>query len=269
MTSPENEKKYFSQVYHQPGSRSARFTFLLPDIYRDQEGISTLIEYLCFQSGEMGALNVLAEVEESHILFEILRRSGFTVYAWESIWRMPVLSLTSERQQKWVNAAAVDDPSARSLFQTLVPPLVQNAEPFVNGDTQRWVYRCKSETLAYMEVINGKEGLFLIPVIHPSVEDIDGLLRDLLSFIGTQDKPIFLQVRSYQAWLSDALMKMQAQPSPRYALLVKHLAVGQLNSMKIAQYARGEQRQAEQPTASILQHYTPGGREAGSELTGK
>ena len=222
-----------------------------------------LIEYLCFQSGEMGALNVLAEVEESHLLFEFLRRAGFSVYSWESIWRLPTGIKTDEPQQKWSNAAA-DDPAIRSLYQTLVPPLVQNAEPFTNGDTQRWVYRCKGDPLAYMEVINGKSGLVLSPVIHPSIEDIDTLLRDLVSFIGTVSVPIYLLVRSYQAWLSDALMNLQAQPSPRYAMLVKHLAVGQLNTFKIAQYARGDQRQAEQPTASILQQYAPGNRDTGS-----
>lgn len=268
LLQPDGGKKFFSQVLHQPGSRSARFSFLLPDILREQDGLSKLIEYLCFQSGEMGALNVLAEVEESHLLFEYLRRAGFSVYSWEAIWHLPSAIQAAAPQQNWSNAS-LDEPAIRSLYQTLVPPLVQNAEPFSNVDIERWAYRWNGDLLAYIDVIKGKSGIFLSPVIHPSVEDIEALLRDLVGFIGSVNLPIYFQVRSYQAWLSDALMKLQAQPSPRYAMLVKHLAVGQLNSLKIAQYARGEQRQAEQPTASILQQYASQKRDSGSELSGK
>jgi hypothetical protein len=269
LESPDGNGNFYSQVLHQPGSRSARFSFLLPDFKPDQAGISALIEFLCFQSGEMGALNVLAEVEESHALFEILRRSGFAVYSWESIWQLPKQIQASESQSAWSEPQPQDDTFIRSLFQTLVPPLVQNAEPYTNGNTPRWIYKVNGEILAYVEIISGKSGLFLVPVIHPSVEDIESLLRDLVYFIGSNNKTIYLQVRSYQAWLSDALLNLQAQPSPRYAMMVKHLAVGQLNSVKNYQYARGDGRQAEQPTASILQQFSPNGIEPGSDLTGK
>lgn len=255
LNSSSGQGAYYSQVLHQPGSRSARFSFLLPDFANEQDGLLSLIDFLCFQSGEMGALNVLAEVEESHGLFEIMRHAGFSVFSWESIWRLPGATATVPVQNSWSPASSMDEPAVRTLFQTLVPPLVQNAEPFTNGSTPRMVYRLNNEILAYVEIISGNAGVYMVPVIHPSVEDVESLLINLINSLGIVDKPVYLQVRSYQAWLSDALLRIQSQPSPRSALLVKHLAIGQLNSVKALQYARSEQRQAE-PTAPIMQSFS-------------
>ena len=112
--------------------------------------------------------------------------------------------------------------------------------------------------LAYVEIHNGAEGIYLIPVIHPSVEDIPSLLHGLIRYFESPGRPVYLQVRSYQAWLAEPLQQLGAENSLRFALLVKHLAVGQLNAIKEGQRARSEQRQAE-PTAPILNHYVKAG----------
>jgi len=252
---PNSGKSYYSQVLHQPGSRSAHFSFLTPEIQFEDKDISSLIDFLCFQAGEMGALNILAEIEESHELFEMLRQSGFCVFSWESIWRLPDHKNKTQQTSDWLVPTPVDENSIRTLFQTLVPPLVQNAEPFTNGDSTRLVYKKNNEVLAYVEILTGAEGIYLIPVIHPSVEDIGQLLADLIDQFSGLGKPVFLQVRSYQAWLSESLLTIQAEPSPRFALLVKHLTASQPSKVLNMQHVRNGSRQTE-PTAPILQHYT-------------
>ncbi len=260
MEHPENNQKVFSQVIHPPGSRSAHFSFLLPDQVREAEDVFSLIDYLSFQAGEMGAINLLAEIEESHVLFEALRHAGFSVFSWESIWRLPADIGGDRSGSNWKPPATTDSNIVRCLYQTLVPPLVQNAEPFVNGDTPRLLYRANGDALAYVESINGSAGIYLVPLIHPSVEDVQTLLIDLIGQFRGQGKPVYMQVRSYQAWLSDALSELKAQPSPRFALMVKHLAVGQLNPVREAQRARSEQRQAD-PAAPMVNNCN------GSELS--
>lgn len=203
----------------------------------------------------MGALNVLAEIEESHDLFELLRQSGFFVFSWESIWRLPENTDTAQRISDWQAPSPMDENTIRTLFQTLVPPLVQNAEPFTNSGSPRLVYKKNNEVLAYVESLDGSEGIYLIPVIHPSVDDINLLLEDLVAQFSSSGKPVFLQVRSYQAWLSESLLTIQAEPSPRFALLVKHLAALQPGKVLNLQHVRNDSRQTE-PTAPILQHYT-------------
>jgi len=251
---PDGGKSYFSQVLHQPGSRSAHFSFFAPDFQFEEKDFSALIDFLCFQAGEMGALNVLAEIEESHELFEMLRQSGFSVFSWESIWKLPENKNATQQRSTWQIPSPMDENTVRTLFQTLVPPLVQNAEPFTNGDSPRLVYKKDNDILAYVESINGSEGIYLIPVIHPSVEDIDLLLEELVRQFSGLGKPVFLQVRSYQAWLSDSLLNIEAEPSPRFALLVKHLAALQTGKVLNLQHLRNDSRQTE-PTAPILQHY--------------
>lgn len=244
----------YSQVLHQTGGRSAHFAFFSPDQLEDEDNLSALIDFLCFQAGEMGALNVLADIEESHPLFERFRRAGFCVFGWESIWRFPDRPKSGPSGTSWIKPSPTDENTVRSLYQTLVPPLVQNAEPFTNGSTPRLVYKVNGEIQAYVESLSGASGIYLVPVIHPSVDNIHALLLDLMEQFQGMGRPIYLQVRSYQAWLSDTLQELGAESTPRFALLVKHLAVGQLNAIKEAQRARSDQRQAE-PTAPILNHY--------------
>ena len=206
----------------------------------------------------MGALNVLAEIEESHALFEALRRVGFCVFSWESLWRMPDDIQQGGSVSDWNPPATTDLNTVRCLYQTLVPPLVQNAEPFKNGNTPRLLYKKNGDALAYVESISGSAGTYLIPLIHPSIENVGPLLVDLIGHFKESGKPLYMQVRSYQAWLADALSELKAEPSPRFALMVKHLAVGQLNSIKAAQSVRSDQRQAD-PAAPMVNNCTGSG----------
>lgn len=228
----ESNRKYFSQVIHPPEKRSAYFTFLTPDHFTNPHSMLALVDYLSYQAGELGAQNVLAEVEESHPLFETFRRAGFSVFSWESVWRLPQNSPDEESATKWHIPTVTDGNTVRSFYQTLVPPLVQNAEPFVNGAAQRLLYKTDGETQAYVEIVKGHSGTYLIPLIHPSVEDVHALIRDLISHFNGTKKPVYMQVRSYQAWLSEALGDLRAEPSPRFALMVKHLAVAQWKAVR-------------------------------------
>lgn len=255
---PDGARVRYSQVSHQPGGRSAHFDFITPGDFNGNDDLPALIDFLCYQAGEMGALNVLADIEESHPLFERFRTSGFSVFSWETIFRVTEKFMHESAESCWFKPTTVEETSLRSLYHTLVPPLVQNAEPFTNGGTPRLVYRVNGELQAYVESLSGPAGIYLVPVIHPSVENIQTLLVDLVNQFQGLGRPVYLQVRSYQAWLAEPLQALGVEATPRYALLVKHLAVGQLNAVRAAQRSRVDNRQAE-PTAPILNHYANSG----------
>jgi hypothetical protein len=241
----------FSQLLHQSGDRSARLNFLVID-HPDESGVAELWDYLCYKAGEMGAVNVLAELEENDALFETFRRAGFTAYGWESAWKFPQnMSLPSASDSRWSIAAATDEPQIRSLFQSLVPPIAQAAETFTNGETRRLVYREKDEIIAYIESSQGPRGLYLKPLIHPAAADITTLLTDLGSQFSGLGQSVYLQVRSYQAWLLNALESIGGESSARFNLLVKHLAILQRNGVLITNRKLVENRHAE-PTAPIV-----------------
>jgi hypothetical protein len=87
------------------------------------------------------------------------------------------------------------------------------------------VFRQDGELLGYIEANYGPHGIFLNPLLHPSIDDAFGLLNSLRwSLSPLFNRPVYLAVRSYQAWLEIFLQQMDTEVSPRHGLLVKHLA---------------------------------------------
>lgn len=244
------------QVVYNLGERSAHMTFLLPDSPSELSEQGAMVDALAQKAGEMGALNMLADVAEDHAGFELLRRQGFTVYAWENVWKLPSsIPSTMHYKDLWHEENEADEPAIRGLYQTVVPPLVQNAEPFSRGPLRRLVYRQQGELMAFTDSINGPNGFYLRPVIHPSVEDIRSLLGDLIHTLQPIGKPIYFPVRSYQAWVADSLDELGAKSAPRRACMVKHLAVPVLSENGALVRKRLDPRTAE-PTTSIVQNST-------------
>ena len=242
------------QMLHTPGQRAARISYLLPADDLDQPALPDLIEILATQAGRWGASALLAEVEEECPALDPIRNSGFNVYGWQTVWTMVP---QPERRSKgpWELARPTDDSHARTLYQQLVPLLVQAAEPYAPGKGPRLVYRQRGEILAYAEATVGPQGVYVNPVIHPAVRDVQPLLAGLAAQIPqTIGRPLYLVVRSYHAWLESTLHHLRALPSPRQALLVKHLAILQ----RVPLLARKPVPARYKPEASVplIQHST-------------
>ncbi len=218
------------QVQHTSGDRSAHLVYLLPAAAADHPDLPALIDFLCYHAGRMGAFNLLAEVRDADPLLEALRKNSFSIYGWETIWQLP--QKTSPGAEKfaehWQKLSVGEEPTVRSLYQTLVPPLVQTSEVYPGAEIPRLVYRNLSgEMVAYVESFSGPKGIYLKPVIHPAIEKIDELLLGLSYLFQEFDKPVYLQMRSYQAWITPALEAMGALTTVHFALLVRHLAIKQ------------------------------------------
>lgn len=241
----------FGQVLHGTGDRSARLNYIAADHQEAASELCSLLDELNYKAGEMGALNVLAELEESSPVFEILRKAGFIVYGWETAWKMPRKTTAQlEDSQGWVIASSADESQLRTMYQSLVPPVVQAAEAYSNGGTRRLIYREKEEIVAYVESSAGPGGLYLRPLVHPSVMDSAVLLGELVEQFKDLGHPVYLQVRSYQAWLLDALESIGGEVAAHFTLLVKHLAIQQRNGVIITNRKLVDNRQAE-PSAPI------------------
>lgn len=219
----------FGQVQHTLGERSARLTYLLPESASLSPAMVELVEGLSTIAGQMSAFNLLAEVDENAAVFESLRTAGFSVYGWQRIWKMQ-LPAPEQKQHggHWQPAVVKDEIPIRSLFQSLVPPLVQAAEPLTSRRPDGLVYRNEGELLAYVEVMSGPRGIYLHPLIHPAAEDVENLLKNLAkNLYSSMHRPVYLAVRSYQAWLETALEQLEASCTPRQALMIKRLSIVQ------------------------------------------
>ncbi len=282
----QDELPLIGQVIYRLGSRSARLSFIAPGQICDSRELPDLLEGLAWQAGNWGAYHVLGELEEVCPAFEGMRRAGFSVYAWQRIWKMPVgqsdgshapdgykltdLAPVPKTEPKkhsgngkngahapgassiWQTVREEDEFAVRSLFQNLVPPLAQSADPLAIRRQRGLVYRQANEIMAYVEGVFGPHGIYLYPLIHPDIDNAASLLKTLPeALMPLMGRPVYLAVRSYQAWMENTLIDLGATGSPRQALMVKHLTQAQRVPLN-ARLVQLENRQAE-PAKSITQ----------------
>ncbi len=247
----KGELPLLGQVVHRVNERSAHLTFLMPESAACPPQLTYLLDELVCQSGEMGALNLLAEIDESHPAFACLRKAGFSVYGWQSIWKLP--KDCEPGKDEWVEAASIDEIPIRNLLQSVIPPLILTAESIQSGQLSGWFLRREGDVLAFVHAVEGPKGIYLRPVFHPAVEDVRGLICALQGHYPQNGRSLYIGVQSYHAWLEGILEEIGSECASRTTLLVKYL-VNPLRSEAVERRAVAETRRT-QPTAS-MQNFT-------------
>ena len=221
-------------ILHLPDDTFAKLLYIAPASQLGHPELPQLIENLVAQAGTWGAFHVLAEVDEMSDAFVSLRRSGFSVYAWQRMWEVSEITETNQ-EFNWKQVKSMHLPSVQSLYHQIVPPLLQPMEPqpkSANG----WM--CDEGEKCYVGVSQGVYGIVLSPLIHPESTDVGEKLASLISNLpDRRNRPVYVCVRSYQAWLEPVLADLGAQGADRQAVMVKHLA----HLVKDAQVARATQ----------------------------
>lgn len=219
----EDGDALMGQVILKNEERSARLTFLAPE-----EGINglalPLLDHLIKQAGSWGALHILAEVGEEAPVFKVLRQAGFAVYAWQRVWKLP-RPKAKPAKNAWREAEDVDWPAVQALHGQIVPALLLPIENLPKEATGL-VCRSEGDLQAYVGVDSGTQGIWLQPLVPPdsncATEQMLGLMHILTS---SSRLPIYVCVRSYQAWLEAVLEDLGAEAGERQAIMVKRLAM--------------------------------------------
>jgi hypothetical protein len=215
-----NEAALVGGVIHARGETYAKLLYLAPASRLDHAALPGLIEHLVAQVGEWGAFHVLAEIEETNNAFPALRQAGFSVYAWQRMWDVSELS-TANAAKNWMRARSVNRPALQSLYHQIVPQFIQPVEP-LSKNAHGLI--CDGDIKCYVTLAAGAQGIVISPLIHPEATGVDEKLSSLLNCIpDRRGRPVYLCVRSYQAWLEHALEDLGARPAPRQAVMVKHL----------------------------------------------
>lgn len=216
------------QVIHLGGSQVAQLTFLAPEPGLDNAKLVRLLEHIASQVVARGAFRLLADVNEHSPVYDALRQAGFAIYARQRVWRLKQHNTSEIQATGWDAACDRDLISVRSLYNNLVPGLVQQVEPFPAERLQGMVYRQDGDVLAYVELKYGHRGIWAQPFVHPDAEEaVDRLVDFLQKLSYRRSRPIYLCIRSYESWLEPAVEAMGAEPGPRQAVMVRHLAVPQ------------------------------------------
>jgi len=258
----ENES-VLGGIIHARDETFAKLLYLAPVSQLDHPDLPELIDNLSSQAGTWGAFHVLAEVDETSDAFISLRKSGFSVYAWQRMWDVSDITESdsksraerrSERNvakttlapslrtsagetevEAWTRVKSVHLPSVQSLYHQIVPPLLQPMEPQPKSPNG-WM--CNEGVKCYVSVSQGVYGMVLSPLIHPEATNVSEKLASLIGNLpDRRNRPVYVCVRSYQAWLEPVLADLGAKGADRQAVMVKHLA----HLVKDAQVARATQ----------------------------
>ncbi len=208
-------------VIHSRDETFAKLLYLAPATQLNHPNLPELIENLAVQAGEWGAFHVLAEVDERSDAFVPLRKSGFSVYAWQRMWDVSHV-VESSSSIEWKRVRSTDLPSIQSLYHQIVPPLLHPIEPQPRTPSG-WM--CDDGVKCYASISQGVYGIVLFPLIHPEATDVGAKLASLITNLpDRRNRPVYICVRSYQAWLEPVLADLGAQGADRQAVMVKHLA---------------------------------------------
>jgi hypothetical protein len=208
-------------IIHYRDDTFAKLLYIAPSSQLNHPGLPELIENLAVQAGTWGAFHVLAEVDERSDAFVALRKSGFSVYAWQRMWDVSEITEAGSGPD-WIRVKSVHLPSVQSLYHQIVPPLLHPFEPQPKSPTG-WM--CNEGVKCYVSMVHGVYGIVLTPLIHPEATDVSKKLASLINNLpDRRNRPVYLCVRSYQAWLEPVLADLGAQGAERQAVMVKHLA---------------------------------------------
>jgi hypothetical protein len=209
-------------ITHSSGETFAKLLFLAPQNHLEDAKLPDLLDNLTKEAGNWGALHVIAEIDETSNVFSALRRGGFSVYAWQRMWDISNLNTAVHQSKDWKRVRSVQRPAVQSLYFQIVPPLLHPIEPLSN---QSRGLICDGELNCYVSIASGAYGIVLTPLIHPEVNRVGDKLFSLLNCLPERrGRPLYLCVRSYQAWLEPVLADLGALAAQRQAVMVKHLA---------------------------------------------
>jgi hypothetical protein len=224
----ENGESLMGQVILKADETYARLTFLAPT--ENINGLTLpLLDHLTTQAGEWGAFHMLAEVDENSPFFKSLRLAGFAIYAWQRVWKMPDREPPGE-DSTWREVEETDWPAVQSLHGQIVPALIQ---PVDSLPKQAAGLVCRPEGFlqAYAAIDSGPAGVWVQPLIPPDSGCGPERMAGLCSWGG---RPVYVCVRSYQAWLETVLEDLGGKAGPRQAVMVRRLAKTQKVEEKVS-----------------------------------
>ena len=201
-----------------------------------------LLNHICVQTAERGALRVYARLPLESEELQIFRNVGFLEYTREEIYRLDqnvdrtaVCSDLELRRQQ-----SSDGWGLQKLYAILTPRDVQNAEGLAQGQWalthRRWgeqgrrngyVWDVGGELFAALHIRAGKCGYWIRTLLHPDALDkLDALCRAALKLTANKpDLPVYFAFRQYEAGWPQVLTSSGFQPLTGQVLVVKPMTV--------------------------------------------
>lgn len=259
LVAKNDKQQVVGQFRLKPDDPHARIVYLAPHLDTDADDTIWLnvLDAMAREAGKAGAHALTAELEETSPLFETMRTAGYAVYVRQEIWRREAgIPLSDSPQLPLEEVQNEDELAIFALFSHTVPSLVQQyAMP--PTELPGLIYRVDGRVRAYIAYSEGKHGIYLIPYLDPvMLPEAGALFESALAAIPRSAKlPVYIALRRYQDWASDALMNLQFRSFMQQAVMVKHISAG----VRHAQFAPlyGQLEEATRPIRPPSSGYAP------------
>lgn len=223
------------QVRMKYADHLAQIVYIAPNLQPEHSDTAwlALLDAMAVEVGRRGAIMLTAEIDEISPLFPTMRQAGFAVYARQEIFRRAAQSPKQTGRPLILGGVIADETDddamdIQLLYSNIVPRLVQPiAVP--SSESTGMVYRRGGRVQAYVAISQGKQGIYLMPFMHPDVigREAIGIIEAVLSRVERADRwPVYVCVRRYQDWLGDMLKENGFESWTQQAVMVRHIAAG-------------------------------------------
>lgn len=223
-----DKQSIMGQFRYRQDEANARIVLVTASDDEDDTLLLHLLDGMIREAGRQGAHALIGEIEEASPLFSTMRTAGFAVYAREVIWRHEPCEWPADTGDiELTEVQASDDIAVISLLCSIIPALVQ-AVAMPQEHMHGLVYRKNGRIEGYVAVSEGKQGVYLLPHLHPDIRN--DAANVLLAAINRTSRahrvPVYVCVRAYQNWLDSALETLDFVPYSEQALMVRHITAG-------------------------------------------
>ena len=217
----ENGSSLMGQVTLREEETSARLTFLAPA--ENLNGLTLpLLEHLVTQAGSGVRSTCWPKWTKTHRPSGCCGRPALPCMPGSASGNYPPRIKPGKRISGG-RRLMTDWPAVQSLYGQIVPALLHPVEVLPK---QVMGLVCSEGNLqAYVAVNSGPKGIWIQPIVPPDSDCVSEQLAGLAHAVADwHAKPIYVCVRSYQAWLESVLEDLGAQAGPRQAVMVRRLA---------------------------------------------
>ena len=209
-------------------NQGARLNWLLPLGFTEKDPLPELLDNLAMEAGLRGAKFMLASTRVDNCLFETLRRAGYCLYGWQSIWELSKDPGKSKKPQTaWFKPESKDALELAKLQRRLLSPATQSVTAFAAQVLPDFALKVDGILNGYAKVNCFNNKVLIAPLLMNTVEDVVTILSSLIKeFFSAADKVYLLQTAD-SGWLTADLEKIGARVTPREELLVKHFTARQ------------------------------------------
>jgi hypothetical protein len=226
--SRSEKQQAVGQFRYKADDSLAHIVYVAPelDIYADDTAWLNVLDTMAREAGRVGAQALVGEIEEQEPLFETMRAAGYAVYARQEVWMRDALNYPSYHKPLKLTKATEEDAGRLSgLFMSTVPRLVQQ---YALSDLElpHLIYEVDGQIAASIAYSEGRHGIYMVPYIRTDYfSDAPAIVESALRALPRAGKlPVYLCVRRYQDWLSEALEGLHFTLQSQQAVMVKHIA---------------------------------------------